>query len=600
MRKLELLAPAKSYEYGVEAIKCGADALYIGAPQFGARSAASNSYEDIAKLAKYAHKFGVRLFVTVNTILYDSELREAQKMIWRLYECGVDAIIVQDMALLEMDLPPLELHASTQAAALTPQRAQFYEKAGFERIVVERASSINQIKEISISTSAELEAFVFGAICVSYSGQCYLSHVVASRSGNRGVCSQPCRSRYDLVDEKGAVIVRDKHLLSLKDLNLDHKIGDLIDAGVSSFKIEGRLKELAYLRNVITHFNKIINDEISLRNGYERSSKGEILTSFEPNPIKTFNRGFTPYFIDEKREKMANFATAKAIGEPLAKVTDISGDRVRLDRSIVATPGDGVWFIDRRGCVKGAYVNCQEADSLILSNTLQLYPGAMLYRNFDKKFNDEAERFKSRRVYPTAIKVLFEGSEMVVEAKTENSKASVVRRGLSPANNCEKTLESIKSGLSKSGETIFNVTTIDFEGEPLFIPAKEINSLRRELLDRVEEGIIYTRKLRKVSITHPPLVENVAYKYNVTNHLSEQFYRLCGAKTIIRGVEQRGADVDTELMRMKYCLRGEIGECLMSGGRYKELYIVNNGRKFRLKFHCDSCEMSVHQMKDNC
>lgn len=598
---LELLAPVKNYEYGIEAVKCGADALYIGASSFGARSAVTNDVHDIARLTEYAHLYNVKVYVTVNTLLYDDELESAEKIIWELYNAGVDALIVQDMAICRMNLPPIQLHASTQAAAITPERVKFLEKVGFERVVLERAMSLSDIKAIREVSSVDLEAFVFGAICVSYSGQCYLSHEVASRSGNRGVCAQPCRSMYDLTDEKGGLIMRNAHILSLKDLNLDMQLGEMIESGVMSFKIEGRLKDITYLKNSVSYYNSLLNKEISRLNknggAFYRSSEGRSTSEFVPEPKKTFSRGFTSYFVGNAEDKLANFESAKPIGELLAKVLRIYKGSVTIDRAVQAVAGDGLCFIKENGELCGAYVNRVENDKITLSSHENIGVGTLLYRNYDKSFSDKVERSKNRRVIDISVTVDFSEDKITNRAEDDYGINTVieVQNGFETPKDITRVEESVKNSFAKSGDTIFNVKSVDVSGDIRFVPMKTLNEMRRSLLEKLTcvRAENYRVTARKTEISYPECEKHITYKANVTNRLSREFYTLCGAEQIDDGIELSGAGSSTELMRMKYCVRREMGECLKTGGKYRELYIVNNGRRFKLNFDCRSCEMYI-------
>ncbi|MFI3267088.1 MAG: U32 family peptidase [Rikenellaceae bacterium] len=601
--KLELLAPAKNYELGVEAIKCGADALYIGSEMFGARNAASNTLEDIERLVKYAHIYGVKVYVAFNTIIYDGEIKKAEELIAKLYEIDVDALIIQDMAICEMDIPPIVLHASTQTAALTPQKVKFLQDVGFERVILERAHSLSDIRAIKSECDVEIEAFIFGAICVSYSGQCYMSEAVASRSGNRGVCAQPCRSKYNLYNERDRLLIEGGHLLSVKDLNLDNSIADLITEGVVSFKIEGRLKDETYIRNSVSYFNSLLNKEIVRLNkkggDYCRASYGTSIEVFEPQLKKSFTRGFTNYFIKGKQShKLANFKSAKPIGEFFAKIKSIKKDRVTLDRIVSGVGGDGICYLNSEGEMCGALINKVEGDVIVLNKEIDSLAGTEIYRNHDKSFSDEVLRAKTKRSMDVEINVRFKKGVFGVEARCVNGiKFGVeLEDKFEAASNVERAVESIKASFMKTGDTPFAVKRIDISGEVKFIPAKLINEIRRsfyeQLEDKCKEG--YVPSERKTEICYPKFYdESVDYKMNVTNRLSRQFFEKCGVENIETGLEISKDFAEKELMRMKYCLRKEIGECLKEGGKYKELYIENNGRKFNLNFDCRKCEMFI-------
>lgn len=595
---IELLAPAKNYDYGVAAINAGADAVYIGAPKFGARYGATNSLEDIERLTKYAHAYGAKLFVTLNTVLFDDELEQAKEIAQALDNIGVDALIVQDMSYLMFGLN-VPLHASTQAAALTPEKVLFYEKAGFERVILERAMSLEEIREIRKTTSVELEVFVHGAICVSMSGQCYMGQAVAERSGNRGVCSQPCRSVYTLTNEGGEIIIKNKHLLSLLDLNLSDYIPQLIECGVTSFKIEGRLKDISYLKNSVAHYRKVI-DHCSA----ERSSVGESTVTFEPNPIKTFSRRYTSYFIEGKPfQKIASFDTAKALGEEIGHIITLSKESFTVKSSCEFSGGDGICYIDTKGNFGGTNINRAER---LTGETIALYPnvmegitvGAMIYRNNDKRYNDEVTNAKVTRQIKTTIEILFHKNVSI--KATDSTGVSVellYDTPLEEAKNVEKAISALKTQLSKSGETIFNITDVKVVGEVRFMAVSLINALRRELLEKLHNKRleIYSRK-RAIPVSYPtPYTKSLDYKANVTNVLAKEFYERCGFERIDKGVECRKTMDDIDLMTTRYCIRKEIGECLKEGGKHKKLFLEDGENRFELIFDCKECKMKIRK-----
>lgn len=592
---IELLAPAKNYEYGVAAINAGADAVYIGAPKFGARYGATNTLEDIHNLTKYAHQYGVKVFVTLNTVLFDSELQQAKEIAQSLVEIGVDALIVQDMSYLMFGLN-IPLHASTQAAALTPEKALFYEQAGFERIILERAMSLEDIEAIRKVTTVELEAFVHGAICVSMSGQCYMSQAVAGRSGNRGVCAQPCRTTYNLLNEQGEILLKNKHLLSLQDLNLSDYIPQLIKSGITSFKIEGRLKDISYLKNSVAFYRQAID-----RTGAKRSSVGESVIPFEPNPIKTFNRRFTPYFIEGKAiGKMASFETAKAIGEVIGRIDSVAKHRFSVVTKEEFTGGDGVCFIDKEGNFGGTNINLATRDGkmLILNpNAMEgILQGATLYRNFDKKYIDSVTNAKLSRQIDTVIEVTFNDHLYLKATDCTGINAEVEYiEPLEDAKNKWFSISTIKRQLSKSGDTIFNITDVQINGEVKFLGAATLNLLRRGLLEYLRENrLLHYQRNEARKIRFPKLPTNqLDYRANVTNALSRAFYKKCGATIIEDGIECRKEITGIELMNTRYCIRKEIGECLKEGGKHKKLFLEDGTNRFELIFDCKTCRMKL-------
>ena len=398
MRTIELLAPAKNYEYGCAAVDCGADALYVGAPGFGARVDAAVSVGDIARLCDYAHRFGVRVFVTMNTLVFADELREAERIAREVCRAGADALIVQDTAFLRMDLPPVELHASTQMCTMTPDRARFWSDAGFSRIILERAATLAEIRGIADAVpDTGIEAFVHGAICVAYSGQCYLSRSMSPRSGNRGACLQACRLPYDLVDENGKRLMSGKHLLSLRDLNLSQHLDDMANAGVSSFKIEGRLKDINYVRNVVGWYRNRLDGLIAGRSDLRRASQGVSALDFSPDPRKSFSRGATSYYINGASRGAASFDTPKSFGEPVGKATRVARDFVEGAGLGVLAAGDGVCFAGPDGGLVGTRVNRVEGDRIFLNRPGGIRAGTALFRNYDRRFVAALNRARTRR-----------------------------------------------------------------------------------------------------------------------------------------------------------------------------------------------------------
>lgn len=592
---IELLAPAKNYEYGVAAIDAGADAVYIGAPKFGARYGATNSLDDIKRLTEYAHSYGVKLFVTLNTVLFDNELEQAKEIAISLDKIGVDALIIQDMSYLMFGLN-VPLHASTQAAALTPEKVLFYEKAGFQRVILERAASLEEIQRIRKVTNVELEVFVHGAICVSMSGQCYMGQAVAQRSGNRGVCSQPCRAAYSLTNECGEVILKNRHLLSLLDLNLSDYIPQLIECGVTSFKIEGRLKDISYLKNSVVHYRKIIDHY-----GAVRSSVGESLAMFEPNPIKTFSRRYTSYFIEGKTlDKIASFDTAKAIGEEIGRVVKISGNSFTLRSDCEFSGGDGVCYIDTERNFGGTNINRAERSGEMIT----LYPnvmdgikiGAMIYRNFDKHYNDKVINAKTIRHIEAKIEISFHRNVLLTATDiTGESVELSYDEPLEEAKNQQKAISTLKTQLSKSGDTIFNVTEVVITGEVRFMAVSVINALRRELLEKLHNKRLKNyKRVEVLPTTNPePYSKVLDYKANVTNHLAKEFYLKCGVERVDDGVECRDEVNNIDLMTTRYCIRREIDECLMEGGKHQKLFIDDGKNHFELIFDCKECKMKI-------
>lgn len=597
MTKTELLAPAGNAEIGRAAIDAGADAVYIGAERFGAREAAGNAMDDIALLAEYAHGFGAQIYLTMNTLLFENELAAGEKTAWAAYEAGVDALIVQDMAFTQMALPPIALHASTQTFNLTPERAAFLAAAGFSRIVLERGASLAQIHAIraALPEHIELEAFVHGAICVSYSGQCYLGHALCGRGGNRGGCAQPCRAQYNLYNERGQLLVRDRHLLSMRDLNLSDRLGELIGAGVCSLKIEGRLKEEGYVVNNTAYYHERLNAL-----GVPRTSAGTVACDFTPNPSKSFSRGFTTYFWEGKRRGVLA-PEAKSVGEPIGTVSGCNGPllTLRLRPGIVMNNGDGICFLSRSGKLEGCSVNRAERNRLFLNRTADIPVGTEIFRNLDRSFRPSATRH-------IAATIRFSPPLVTATDETGVSATIMLPDSYDPASNRELAERNIRNAFSKSGETIFEVTEVrvpDVSAGPLpFIPASELNALRREVLAELLKNRLaaYRRPAPYVRPETMPVMPSGIerdFRANAANSLAERFYREAGVELSEKALEVQGNPdfSGREVMRTPYCIRRETGTCLKEHPelRDEQLFLENNGVRLELAFHCAECEMGI-------
>ena len=603
--KLELLSPAKNLEFGREAVNHGADALYIGAPAFGARQAATNTIEDIETLVGYAHLYGSKVFTTVNTLLFDDELEEAQRMIRQLYNIGVDALIIQDMGLLECDLPPIELHASTQCHNSTLERVKFMEQVGFKRVILARETTLEQMRAIREATKVDLESFVHGALCVSYSGQCYMSQCVTGRSGNRGCCSQPCRSKYDLLTDEGRLLMKGKHLLSLRDFNASQQLRSMIDAGIMSFKIEGRLKDLSYVKNITAHYRQLLD---SMMDGHEMASSGKTTFFFTPDPERTFNRGYTDYFLKE-RKPMASLNTQKSIGKHIGKVTSIGRYTLTVSGDEPFNNGDGLCFFDAEGTLQGFNVNKAEGRTLTPNNMPDLKIGTEIWRNNDQAFEKQLQgRTAERKI---DVQLLFSAApeSFSLEIKDEDGIDATILQPSSheAAQNTSRANELIVRQLSKLGNTPFApVKVTDATEGHYFIPALVLNDMRRRAVEFLQE-----RRLAHFRPADSPLSplseaavapEMLDYRANIVNQKAEDFYKHHGTKTLERGLEQTGDYDGKALMTTKYCLRYELGCCLQ--GKSKEppkvdikptdtLILRNNDRRFRLEFDCKECLMRI-------
>ena len=584
LKKTELLAPAKDLETGIIAIKSGADAVYIGASSFGARNLAGNNLDDIEKLVNFAHKFNVKIHVTVNTILTDKEIIEAKDLIEKLYKIGVDAIIVQDMGLINLaikgKLPPIVLHASTQCDNRTPEKVKFLEDIGFSRVILARETSIEKIKEICKNTKTEIETFVHGALCVSYSGQCYLSCSIGGRSANRGECAQPCRKKYTLLDDKGNIIEKDKYLLSLKDFNASGFLPYLVKSGVKSFKVEGRLKDKNYVKNVIAFYRKEL-DKVS-----EKTSSGKIFFDFEPNVKKSFNRDFTTYFL-EKRQECYNLSSPKMKGEYIGKVIKSGEGWFILDKKEKINSQDGIcYFTDNE--LNGCLVNKTENNKIYINKKTVIKTGTKTYRNFDSSFDKILTNSKITR----KIGVKFELKNNILKAVDEDENISeIFIKTKEIPQNKEKNIENIKKQLSKTGESDFYVEDIKVENPP-FLPISVINELRRNILEKLIEKRITNYKTEKQKpLNYKKYVKEFAdYHENIHNKEAEEFYKNCGCIIVENSLESTRNFNGKELMRTKHCLKYAFNMCKSP----KKLFLKDEkGKLYELSFDCKNCEMII-------
>ncbi|MBO4722016.1 MAG: U32 family peptidase [Muribaculaceae bacterium] len=606
-RKIELLAPAKNGDIGIEAIKHGADAVYIGATAFGARSQAGNDIDSIKRLTDFAHQFDARIYCTVNTIVYDDELHDVEQMIKQLYSAGVDALIVQDMALLRLDIPPIALHASTQCDIRTPEKAQFLEKMGFAQLVLARELSLEEIKDISSCVKVPLEGFCHGALCVSYSGRCQISQALKVRSANRGECAQFCRLSYDLEDAHDNKLMKSKHLLSLRDFNASDRLHQMIDAGISSFKIEGRLKDVDYVKNVVAYYRQAVDRIIDSRDDLVRSSCGKSEYTFTPILAKSFNRSFTHYFIDGRHPKngmkMASIHTPKSQGEYVGKVVTINGNCIILDTSTPLTNGDGLSFIDSNGNYDGVRVNKVSGNRIFLKEQCDMKRGDKVYRTFDKTFNDLLSKPSAKRLIDVDFNMWVAGSQLCLRA-CDDCGISVVHSIMldeTPQPALKPQAERQREVLSKLGDTIFSLCSCEIKGD-YFIPVSVIAQLRRETIDLLERShrIAYCRDLRQSeekTATFP--YQNLASADNVANHIAHQFYKEHGATSIEPAIECKSSDIEkgTVVMTTRYCLRRELGACLKDKNcRSKlpqQLFLRNGKTLLKVNCNCSSCEMTI-------
>ncbi len=608
MRPLELLAPARNIGIGIAAIDCGADAVYIAGPGFGARQAAGNSLEDIARLCEYAHRFGSRIFLTVNTIIYDSELEEVHALMRDAQEAGVDAFSVQDLALTQWDDITVPLHASTQCAIRTPEKARWLESLGFGRLVLERELSLSQIREIAEAVHCEIEAFVHGALCVCYSGQCYLSEHLAGRSANRGACIQACRSLYDLVDGNGKVLARDKALLSLKDFNLLDRLPELAEAGVTSFKIEGRLKNISYVRNVVREYSLALDRLVAEHpDRYCRASFGTVTRGFTPAPDKTFNRGYTSLYMDGKRGRWASMDTPKSVGERIGTVASVRQRDARtmeivvkpVRKGLILSNGDG-FSVPGRGGIIGFRGDVCEGLTVRCKPVSGIKAGADIYRNVDAAFEREMEREACKRELRVDLDVCISGRfSLDFTARSEDGREvfSPFKADLDTAENRGRAEALIREQLSKrSGDFIFNVRSLEVAtpgGALPLMSASTLNGIRRLIASDLEaqpcpQRPMY-RGVRVSAENRPAFPEETTYKANIANAAAQEL--IPGSGPAYELTHPKGA----ELMRTRYCLKYELGLCPVHQGARPTgpLYLLNNGRRLALGFDCARCEMTV-------
>lgn len=611
--QLELLSPAKNLEQGREAINHGADAVYIGASDFGARVAAGNDIQSIDQLARYAHLYRAKVFATVNTLLFDHEVEPAVRLIHQLYEAGVDAVIMQDLGLLECDLPPIELHASTQTHNATVERIKFMEQVGFKRVILARETSLEQMREIRRQTTVDLEAFVQGALCVSYSGQCYMSQYLNERSGNRGCCGQPCRSSYDLYDQYGKLLRRNEHLLSLKDFSAAKHLHEMVDVGITSFKIEGRLKDMGYVKNVTAYYRSLLDDIMAVRDGCNPASSGRCEFYFVPDLEKTFNRGFTDYFLQE-RKPMATMSTQKSLGKKIGSVTQVERNMITVKTQEHLTSGDGLCFFNAKGELEGCFVNHVQGNSFQPNRMpADLTVGTQLWRNNDQAFEKQLQGKTSSRKIDINVTLDETAHGLLLQITDIDGIRAQVEYPCTKetAQNEERALDQIQKQLCKMGETPFVVAEFQNRcARPYFLPTSVLNELRRKGVAQLQEARIedhlahrgHSASLAERQDNNIPYYESqVDYRANIINNCAEQFYRRHGAEPIEHGLEQTHDYEGKALMTTKYCIRYELGSCLMGKNSQPtreplpqgQLYLRNNKNWFQLEFDCKNCMMKL-------
>jgi putative protease len=587
---LELLAPAKNLACGIAAIDHGADAVYIGAPKFGARAAVGNSIDDIRQLCDYAHQFGAKIYVTLNTIVYDNELDEVHHLIDQLGQIGVDAILVQDMGLLQfMQDKPFEIHASTQTDNRTADKVRWLQQVGFSRAVLARELSADEIAEIHREVpNIELEVFVHGALCVSYSGICYASQHCFGRSANRGECAQFCRMRFSLVDADGAEIEHERYLLSLKDMNQSENLEKLIQAGAVSFKIEGRLKDVAYVKNVTAAYSELLNAFIRKhKDEYCRASKGRCDYTFTPNLKRTFNRGYTTYFVNGRQPDIASFDTPKAVGEFVGKVKEIRHDSFNVAGTASFANGDGLCFLNDDRQFEGFRANRVVGNRIYpFKMPAGLRPGMSLYRNNDQEFERILSKPSATRKIPVTIslRAVDDGFELSAGDAKVHFAAEHQLAQKSPR-------ENLVRQLSKLGDTIYECAQVDVpEDFNFFIPNSQLSDMRRQLIDAMSE---IKRSIKRARLVGNPGVAELSYQNNISNRQAAAFY----GTDELSAFELKGGD--GPIMQCRHCLRYSLGYCVKRGGKrptWREplSLVLGDGRRFRLEFDCQHCQMNVH------
>ncbi len=604
-RKIELLAPARNADIAIDAIKHGADAVYIGAASHGARASAGNSVEDIARVVEFAHRFDAKVYVTVNTIIYDAEITQVQSLIHRLYTIGVDALIVQDMALLRMDIPPIALHASTQCDIRTPDKARFLQDSGFSQLVLARELSLEEIRSVCDSVSVPVEVFIHGALCVSYSGDCQAGYATMGRSANRGTCPQICRHSFDLFDSRGRKICTDKHLLSLRDLNRFDSLQSLLDAGVSSLKIEGRLKDSAYVKNVTAAYSRRLDEIIAASDGrYVRASSGRCELTFTPDLSKSFNRGYTPYFTEKRRPdiRMASIDTPKWIGEPIGKVTACNQRFITAQLITHPANGDGLGYFDASGKFQGFRLNKIEGNRLFPANAIIIPAGTQLFRNHDRLRNDSLERNTARRVIDLHLTLRPVDDGVAIDVTDNRHRSVTVRTDISLDTAKTPQYQTRLDTLTRTGDTIYNVASVDDKLADRFIARSQLAALRREAFeayDRMLRARYVFDYRRMENKTVPFVAQHLTYHHNVANNLARQFYINHGVTSVEPALEIRKDDVasGTCVMTTRYCLRRELNICLRSkphlANDTPDLILLSGKIRLRAKFDCKECQMRL-------
>ena len=626
--QLELLSPARDADIGIEAVNHGADAVYIGGPGFGARASAGNALADIERLARHAHRFDARIFVTLNTILRDDELEPARQLAWQLYEAGADALIIQDMGLLQLDLPPIQLHASTQTDIRTPEKARFLQDAGLSQIVLARELDLQEIAAIRDALGAAtdparctLEFFIHGALCVAYSGQCYISHAHTGRSANRGDCSQACRLPYQVLDAQGRFVAHDAHVLSMKDNNQSLNLRPLIDAGVRSFKIEGRYKDMGYVKNITAHYRRLFDEILDERPELTRASSGRCTFTFTPDPNQNFNREFTDYFVNGRKDDIGAFDTPKNPGQPIGFVTRVAKDHFDLmtdDPALQLSNGDGLCYFDQQKELVGAQTNRVESlgdgawrvcPKDPMAQLHDLRQGTVINRNRSMDWARTLEKKSADRRIGVWLKLSETADGLQLCVTDEDGNAASAQTQLAhaapkdEANNDAKLRES----LAKLGETIFTPIDIVLDvPRPWFVPASVANALRRDAIAALEAARAAAwQRLPRAEPVQPPAPypeDSLTYLANVFNHAARDFYAQHGVKVIDAAYESHEEEGEVSLMITKHCVRFSLSLCpkqakgvigVKGTVKAEPLQLVNGKEKLTLRFDCKPCEMHV-------
>ena len=628
--QLELLSPARDADIGIEAVNHGADAVYIGGPAFGARATAGNDIRDLQRLINHAHRFGSRIFITLNTILRDDELEAARKMAWQIYEAGADALIIQDMGLLELDLPPIQLHASTQTDIRTPEKARFLQDAGLSQIVVARELDLQQIAAVRAATDparTTIEFFVHGALCVAYSGQCYITHAHTGRSANRGDCNQACRLPYEVLDASGRIIAHEKHVLSMKDNNQSDNLRALIDAGVRSFKIEGRYKDMGYVKNITAHYRKLLDEIIEEREFSDtplaRSSSGSTSFSFTPDPDQNFNREFTDYFVNGRKEDIGAFDTPKTPGRAIGWVTKVGENFVEIETSSRDTElhnGDGLCYYDLQKELVGLQIN--RAESVDAKKSLwRLFPkdpiagfkdlrkGLEVNRNRDMAWVRTLDKKSSdRRIGLWAeLKETPDGFALTLTDEDGFTATAAIAQEHQAATDAARAEATLREQLGRFGATIFSVHDIGLQlSQPWFVPASALNQLRRDAVAALEAarqaGFVRLPRALPVEPPAPFPEDTLTYLANVYNQKAHDFYVKHGVKIMDAAYESKEEEGEVSLMITKHCVRFSMSLCPKQAKgvigvkgtiKAEPLQLINGKEKLTLRFDCKPCEMHV-------